>query len=130
MFSLTTTNADECSYFLFQAVLIPVHCLRSRPQSPSAPDWRSQIEATLQILKSMNTLNSNSTKCSEVILNFCGFNLYDASPEFFTAPMGSLFEPSWDAANWMAECAPMLMNENLWTESFADTGTDFNVFDI
>ena len=106
------------SYFLFQAALIPVHCLRTKPQSPSALGWRLQIEATLEVVQSMATMNPSASKCRDVILSLCGSHLRDSNTEMFGEPMGSLFEPTWDAA--------ITINEDLWAGGMNDMTSDFN----
>ncbi|KAJ5621369.1 hypothetical protein N7528_006152 [Penicillium herquei] len=59
-------------YFLFQAILIPVICLRNNPQHMLAEDWRRQIVQAMPILESMAHLNPSSSRCLEVIRSLCG----------------------------------------------------------
>ncbi|KAI1613996.1 Zn(II)2Cys6 transcription factor [Exophiala viscosa] len=70
-----TQNVLACwygLYFLFQATLIPVVCLRNEPQSPFAADWRNQISQALQTISSMTRLNSTAARCHEVVMKLCG----------------------------------------------------------
>lgn len=59
-------------YFLFQAILIPVICLRNDPQSPLAVSWRDQIFKTMSVLESMGRLNPTAFRCLGVIRSLCG----------------------------------------------------------
>lgn len=59
-------------YFLFQASLIPCVCLRNQPRSPQADDWKIQIQSTLEVITSMDGINSNSHDCFEVINQLVG----------------------------------------------------------
>lgn len=59
-------------YFLFQAILIPVICLRNNPQHMLAEDWRRQILQAMPVLESMSHLNSTSSRCLGVIRSLCG----------------------------------------------------------
>ncbi|KAL1297482.1 hypothetical protein AAFC00_005004 [Neodothiora populina] len=121
----TRLTAFYVLYFLFQAVLIPVHCLRSKPQSPLALGWRLQIEATLEVIQSMTSMNPSAGKCRDVILSLCGSHLRDSNTEMYDPSMASIFEPTWDATSWMAGCAPTLINEDLWAGSLDHTEFNF-----
>ncbi|KAL4886125.1 fungal-specific transcription factor domain-containing protein [Aspergillus karnatakaensis] len=59
-------------YFLFQAILIPVICLRNDPQSPLADGWRSQVLQAVEVLESMALLNPTAQRCLGVIRSLCG----------------------------------------------------------
>ncbi|KAL4929748.1 transcription factor domain-containing protein [Aspergillus undulatus] len=59
-------------YFLFQAVLIPVICLRNDPQSHLATSWREQVLSAVEVLELMCALNSTATRCLGVIERLCG----------------------------------------------------------
>ncbi|KAL3431963.1 fungal-specific transcription factor domain-containing protein [Aspergillus tetrazonus] len=59
-------------YFLFQAILIPVICLRNDPQSPLAQGWRSQISQAIEVLESMALMNPSARRCLRVITDLCG----------------------------------------------------------
>ncbi|KAL3482895.1 fungal-specific transcription factor domain-containing protein [Aspergillus germanicus] len=59
-------------YFLFQAILIPVICLRNDPQSPLAEGWREQILQAVEVLESMAVLNPTAQRCLGVIQSLCG----------------------------------------------------------
>lgn len=74
----------------------------------------------------MATLNPSASKCRDVILSLCGSSLRDSSAELFTSPLDtSLYEPTWDATNWMAGCAPTIINEDLWAGSLDNTEFNF-----
>ncbi|KAL5335205.1 hypothetical protein BJX70DRAFT_330978 [Aspergillus crustosus] len=59
-------------YFLFQAILIPVICLRNDPQSHLAEGWRSQVLQAVEVLESMALLNPTAQRCLGVIRSLCG----------------------------------------------------------
>ncbi|KAL4993348.1 fungal-specific transcription factor domain-containing protein [Aspergillus recurvatus] len=59
-------------YFLFQAILIPVICLRNDPQSPLAPGWRAQVTQAVEVLESMAPMNPSAQRCLRVITDLCG----------------------------------------------------------
>ena len=59
-------------YFLFQAILIPVICLRNDPQSPLVVNWREQVLRTMPVLESMGELNPTAVRCLGVIRSLCG----------------------------------------------------------
>lgn len=54
-------------YFLFQAVLIPIVCLRNNPQSNMAGAWRDQIRESIRVLESMMRLNPTASRCLRVV---------------------------------------------------------------
>ncbi|KAL6790328.1 fungal-specific transcription factor domain-containing protein [Trichoderma sp. SZMC 28013] len=54
-------------YFLFQAVLIPIVCLRNNPQSDLAGAWRDQIRESIRVLESMMRLNPTASRCLRVV---------------------------------------------------------------
>lgn len=59
-------------YFLFQATLIPVICLRNEPHSTLAGGWRNQVFSALQTISDMTRLNSAASRCYNVIMKLCG----------------------------------------------------------
>lgn len=59
-------------YFLFQAVLIPVICLRNDPQGSLAARWREQIHQAMRVLDSMSILNPTAIRCLSVLRDRCG----------------------------------------------------------
>lgn len=59
-------------YFLFQAILIPVICLRNDPQSPLVVSWRDQVFKAMPVLESMGKLNPTAVRCLGVIRSLCG----------------------------------------------------------
>jgi transcriptional regulatory protein GAL4 len=70
-----TQNVLSCwyaLYFLFQAVLVPVMCLRNEPISPMSDSWRDQIRRTIEVLNDMSRLNGAASKCLEIINSLCG----------------------------------------------------------
>jgi transcriptional regulatory protein GAL4 len=71
-------------YFLFQAILIPVICLRNDPLAESAPLWRQQILGALTAISDMSRLNSAATRCHSTVLNLCGAFLGDNTPPNLT----------------------------------------------
>ncbi|EXJ69541.1 uncharacterized protein A1O5_07577 [Cladophialophora psammophila CBS 110553] len=62
-------------YFLLQAALIPIHCLRRNPSHPDASSWRNQVLTALSIIDAMNDLNPSAPKCRDIIYRLCGENL-------------------------------------------------------
>ncbi|KIW99862.1 uncharacterized protein Z518_10790 [Rhinocladiella mackenziei CBS 650.93] len=70
-----TQNVLACwysLYFLFQATLIPVICLRNEPHSALAPGWRNQVFGALETISDMTRLNSAASRCYNVIMKLCG----------------------------------------------------------
>ncbi|KAL1885445.1 hypothetical protein Plec18167_000939 [Paecilomyces lecythidis] len=59
-------------YFLFQAVLIPIYCLRNDPQCAQAVEWREQISRAMRVIESMSRLNDTASRCLEKIRSVCG----------------------------------------------------------
>ena len=106
------TNADQISYFIFQAVLILLHCLRRDAQSTIALGWRIQIEATLEIVRSMTSINPSASRCRDVILSLYDSGLNNLNNRMSEALTDFLFEPTWDTDIWMAEYGQMLNNED------------------
>ncbi|KAJ5292303.1 uncharacterized protein N7443_008256 [Penicillium atrosanguineum] len=66
-------------YFLFQAILIPVICLRNNPQEFRAIEWVEQIQEAMRILESMAILNPTALRCLSVIKARCGTYLENNS---------------------------------------------------
>ncbi|KAL2397937.1 hypothetical protein ABEF93_006404 [Exophiala dermatitidis] len=64
-------------YFLLQAALIPIHCLRRNPSHPDAESWRTQVQTSLDIINSMININLNPSapKCRDIIYRLCGSSL-------------------------------------------------------
>ena len=71
-------------YFLFQAILIQVICLRNDPFSESAALWRQQILGALATISDMTRLNATATRCHTTIMNLCGAFLGDNTPPNLT----------------------------------------------
>ncbi|KIX05349.1 uncharacterized protein Z518_06221 [Rhinocladiella mackenziei CBS 650.93] len=63
-------------YFLLQAALIPIHCLRRNPTHPDSDSWRSQIFTALSIINAMDNLNPSAPKCRDIIHRLCGEGLH------------------------------------------------------
>lgn len=59
-------------YFLFQAVLVPVICLRNDSHSPNAHEWRDHILLAMGIIPDMARLNPAATRCHSTITKLCG----------------------------------------------------------
>jgi transcriptional regulatory protein GAL4 len=64
-------------YFLFQAILIPVICLRNEPSATLAVEWRDQIVEAIRVIESMAQLNPTAQRCLGVIRSLCGSYLVD-----------------------------------------------------
>lgn len=62
-------------YFLLQATLIPIHCLRRNPTHADATSWRDSILTALSIINAMNNLNPSAPKCRDIIYRLCGESL-------------------------------------------------------
>ncbi|CAD0109619.1 unnamed protein product [Aureobasidium uvarum] len=122
----TRLTAFYVLYFLFQAALIPIHCLRCKSQSRLAPEWRDQVTATLEVVESMVGLNQSASKCRDVIMSLCGSHLRSLDDEFVNYEQAFNFEPTMDATAWMAGCAPTLINENLWAGSLDNTSAELS----
>ncbi|KAH6703190.1 transcriptional regulatory protein GAL4 [Leptodontidium sp. MPI-SDFR-AT-0119] len=65
-------------YFLLQASLIPIHCLRHNPSHPDSASWRSQILTSLNIINAMKEINPSAPKCRDVIHRLCGRSLHSS----------------------------------------------------
>jgi hypothetical protein len=66
-------------YFLLQATLIPIHCLRRNPTHGDAASWRVQVLTALDIINAMTELNPSATKCRDIIHRLCGESLMPRS---------------------------------------------------
>lgn len=91
-------------YFLFQAVLIPVMCLRNEPLSPMSDGWRDQIRRTIEVLNDMTRLNEAASKCLEIINSLCGvFLTSDRGPspinESPQTQLNNLYSYMWPLSN-------------------------------
>jgi transcriptional regulatory protein GAL4 len=62
-------------YFLLQAALIPVHCLRRNPSHTEAPSWLKQVRTSLDIINAMVNINPSAPKCRDIIHRLCGESL-------------------------------------------------------
>ncbi|KIX98098.1 uncharacterized protein Z520_06178 [Fonsecaea multimorphosa CBS 102226] len=54
-------------FFLFQAILIPVICLRNDPQAPEAEGWQQQVLVAIRVMESMLQVNPTSERCLRVV---------------------------------------------------------------
>lgn len=73
-----TKNVLTCwysLYFLFQATMIPMICLRNDPLAPSAVNHRDQILDALDVIADMSRLNMTAQRCHDIIMKLCGFYL-------------------------------------------------------
>lgn len=59
-------------YFLFQAVLIPIYCLRNDPQCAAADEWREQIGQAMRTIESMSLIIESAALFLEKIRSVCG----------------------------------------------------------
>lgn len=59
-------------YFLFQALLVPVICLRNDSHSRHAPEWRDCILLAMGTMSDMARLNSAATRCHATVTKLCG----------------------------------------------------------
>ncbi|AOA61444.1 Transcription factor [Komagataella phaffii CBS 7435] len=64
---LSVIGCWYATYFLFQAVLIPIACLCSEPDSKYAPIWIEDIQISKKIFLKLNKLNSLASKFANVI---------------------------------------------------------------
>lgn len=62
-------------YFLLQAALIPIHCLRRDPSHADAGHWRSQVMTALNVITAMNNINPSAQKCRDIFYRLCGDSL-------------------------------------------------------
>lgn len=99
-------------YFLFQAVLIPIVCLRNNPQSDLARAWRNQIHESIRILESMMRLNPTASRCLRVVTSLT--QPYISNEEEINGPT----QESWQ--DQLTSLYPMM-----WPE----LGSDFAQFD-
>ncbi|KAJ5743810.1 hypothetical protein N7533_008680 [Penicillium manginii] len=63
-------------YFLFQAVLIPIYCLRNDPQCAAADEWREQIGQAMRTIESMAQIIESASLFLEKIRSTQIANLY------------------------------------------------------
>ncbi|EXJ81710.1 hypothetical protein A1O1_07775 [Capronia coronata CBS 617.96] len=91
-------------YFLLQAALIPIHCLRRNPSHVDAGSWRAQIQTALDIINGMTNLNPSAPKCRDIICRLCGDTFVgpDSAPgpshmrHFSKGPAPTATQPSWN----------------------------------
>jgi transcriptional regulatory protein GAL4 len=112
---------EQARYFLFQASLIPVHCLRQIPQHQLAPDWRAQVQTTLDVIDAMNDMNSSSSKCRDVILGLCGSNLHGAGSVQGYGSGFPGFDSADDASTWVTGMVSTVGGYNEWCDWLSQT---------
>ena len=69
-------------YFLFQATLIPVICLRNEPHSNLASGWRNSVNAALESISDMTRINTAASRCYAVVMKLCGAYLAPDSAQW------------------------------------------------
>lgn len=94
--------------------MIPVHCLRRHPLHPSAPDWRTQVRATLDVVDAMKDINPSSSKCHDVIDRLCGSSLLSDE----RIPPESVES----ATNWMAEIDTAIDGYDIYCDRLSEAG--------
>jgi transcriptional regulatory protein GAL4 len=77
-------------YFLLQATLIPIHCLRRNPSHADAQSWRSSILTALSIINAMDNLNPSAPKCRDIIHRLCGQSL-NVKPRTLSQPQAQTY---------------------------------------
>ncbi|KAK5557104.1 hypothetical protein LTR46_004915 [Exophiala xenobiotica] len=80
-------------YFLLQAALIPIHCLRRNPMHTDAPSWRKQVFTALNVINAMTNLNSSATKCRDIIYRLCGDSLMPTTTTTTQPPSSQSQQP-------------------------------------
>lgn len=68
-------NIRKANLPQFQAIMIPMICLRNDPSAPAAVSHRDQILDALDVIADMSRLNSAAQRCHETIMNLCGVYL-------------------------------------------------------
>ncbi|KAK3076021.1 hypothetical protein LTR53_000198 [Teratosphaeriaceae sp. CCFEE 6253] len=129
-------------YFLFQAVLIPVLCLRNDPTSDQAQGWREQIQSVLTVLESMLQRNPASKECRQVITSLCaGFLTIDAGSgfagnEFAQLPveespqtqLSGVYPMMWPGGGANATEIDFLMPDHVWPDLMGQVPPDSTEF--
>lgn len=88
-------------YFLFQAVMIPVICLRNDPQADAASGWRDQIQMSISTLSDMVMLSAAAEKCLGVISTLCGELLLRDDDLQFQIPTDESPQTQLDNLSWL-----------------------------
>jgi transcriptional regulatory protein GAL4 len=88
-------------YFLFQAVLIPVICLRNDPQADAASGWRDQIGMSISTLGDMVPLSAAAEKCLSIICTLCGELLLRDHALQFQVPTDESPQTQLDNLSWL-----------------------------
>lgn len=122
-------------YFLLQAVLIPVHCLRHVPSHPQATEWVVQVRTALDIIGSMVDMNPGALRCKDIIYRLCGSAIDSRdrinrqrsaggslSPE---QPNMNLGDPS--VNSWMAEIDTAINGYNMYCDRLTNTAATVGV---
>jgi hypothetical protein len=88
-------------YFLFQAVLIPIVCLRNNPRSDMAKAWRDQILESIKVLESMMQLNPTAGRCLRVVTSLTQLyisneqEIYSPTQESWQDQLTGLYPMMW-----------------------------------
>lgn len=88
-------------YFLFQAVFIPVICLRNDPQADAAPGWRDQIQMSISTLSDMVPLSAAAEKCLSIISTLCSELLLPDDTLQFQVPTDESPQTQLDNLSWL-----------------------------
>lgn len=112
-------------YFLFQATLIPVVCLRNEPYSGQAVEWRDQILNALEVIVDMARLNPAASRCHWTINNLCGAYLaqdvaqWDApTEESPQTQLNALYSFTWPMADASLDAGFDLAMQESTTQDF------------
>lgn len=116
-------------YFLLQAVLIPVHCLRHVPSHPQAAGWVTQVRTALEVIGAMVDINPGALRCRDVIYRLCGSTITNQesrerqqrvvgvnSPDLLNANLG---DPS--VNSWIAEIDTAINGYNMYCDHLTNT---------
>lgn len=135
----TRLSAWYVLYFLLQAVLIPVHCVRRNPKHQEAEKWTRQVHTALGVINAMVEINPSALKCRDIILRLCGTSLFDAGssqdPLATGPPMSDLFPL--DLSNidlggsnvdaWMNEVDTAIVEYNMYCDRLTSTTVPMGV---
>jgi len=111
--------------------------------NPSAPKCRDVIlslcgpdlhDATMTTTATTTTATTSTTAATAGMGTAAASTAVEMDQDFFGSHVfgshvDALFEPTWDATDWMAGCAPALINEDLWAGSLDNTTAEFSFDD-
>ena len=113
----TMMGAWYSMYFLFQAVLIPVICLRNDPRCAMAESWRYQVTQAINVMKSISSIDPSAQRSMDVISSLCGSFVFegqslDGSPaqESLYAQLNDLYPMLWP----VLDSAQLESNDMMW----------------